>query len=159
MTDMDAACLLRELRQYNLEGKLSTPQNASTDTTWDCAFDHAIRALLRKAGYQADWDKFKRNPNGSYSVETEPAPAPASWQNVTFEKTYPSIGCSFQFRLRIKTAAAPIDIAKALKRETKGEIPDGLPAALGRACRKNGWEFELLDRNVPGFPADLVVRA
>lgn len=158
MTDMEAACLLRELRQYNLENKLTTPQNTSMDSIWDCAFDHAIRALLRKAGYQEDWDGFARNPNGSYSANDGPAPLPAGWRNVAFEKDYPSMGCSFRFRLRVQTAAAPTDVAEALKLETKNEIPDGLPAALGRACRKRGWEFELLDRNAPGFPADLVVR-
>lgn len=48
MTDLDAAQYLRELKDYNRDGKLATPQNTGFDAFWDCAFDHAIRALEEK---------------------------------------------------------------------------------------------------------------
>lgn len=69
MTDFDAACYLRELQELNRHSMLQTPQNQNFDTIWDCAFDHAIRALLERQGLSADSCSFTRNPNGSYSLK------------------------------------------------------------------------------------------
>lgn len=48
MTDQDAIEYLVELQQYNKQGMMFTPQNDGPDTFWDCAFEHAIRALEHK---------------------------------------------------------------------------------------------------------------
>lgn len=48
MTDLDAAQYILDLKRYNQADKLVTPQNDKFDTFWDCAFDHAIRALEEK---------------------------------------------------------------------------------------------------------------
>lgn len=66
MSDMDAACLLKELSAYNLAGQMLTPQMTSFDTFFQCAFDHAIRALEERADRTNV--QYTRNPNGSYSV-------------------------------------------------------------------------------------------
>lgn len=68
MTDLDAACYLKELKAYNLEGTLSTPQNDRTDTIWDCAIGHAIRALLERSGLKESDVCFSKNPNGSFDA-------------------------------------------------------------------------------------------
>lgn len=69
MTDCDAACYLKELQALNQENLLQTPKNQGFDTIWDCAFDHAIRALLEKQGLSPNSCSFTRNPNGSYLLE------------------------------------------------------------------------------------------
>lgn len=55
MSDVDAMEYLQELKQYNKQGLLLTPQNNGPDTFWTCAIDHAIRAL-------------KERINGAHSV-------------------------------------------------------------------------------------------
>jgi len=159
MTDIDAACGIRELIQYNRENKLSTPQNGSHDSIWDCVLEHALRALLAKSGYPDGSDWFIRNPNGSYRFDPPADARPTrEYRNVLFEKSYPSISDRFAFRVRIRTDADDDTIRRVLSDGTFGEVPDGLPAAIGRACRKQGWDFDLLGRNLAGFPADVVVR-
>lgn len=52
MTDMDAVEYLEELKQFNENGEIVTPKNKGLgfDTFYQCAFDHAIRALKERAG-------------------------------------------------------------------------------------------------------------
>lgn len=70
MTDFNATCYLRELQAMNRENTMLTPKNSAYDTIWDCAFDHAIRALLTKQGLTGGQTAaFIRNPNGSYSLQ------------------------------------------------------------------------------------------
>lgn len=67
MTDVEAAAYLRELKDYNGQGLMSTPATRPglPDTFFDCAFDHAIRALERNSGAQGV--EYNKNPNGSYT--------------------------------------------------------------------------------------------
>ena len=79
MTDLEAACLLKELSDYNMSGRMSTPQGKGPDSIFQCAFDHAVRALEERAGRPDA--KYARNPNGSYSLaepETRDCPAAAA---------------------------------------------------------------------------------
>ena len=64
MTDMDAACLLKELADYNAASAMATPQSGGFDTIFQCALDHAVRALEERAG--AAGTAYVKNPNGSY---------------------------------------------------------------------------------------------
>ena len=50
MSDMDAACLIRELQEYNRAGRMKTPQMDGCDTIFGCALDHALRALWSGQG-------------------------------------------------------------------------------------------------------------
>lgn len=68
MTDMDAACLVKELAEYDKAGLLRTPQGPGPDTIFQCALGHAIRALEERAGMTGA--EYVRNPNGSWSVTT-----------------------------------------------------------------------------------------
>ena len=68
MSDMDAACLIRELQEYNRAGRMKTPQMDGCDTIFGRALDHALRALLERAGEKMEDVRFSRNPNGSFSV-------------------------------------------------------------------------------------------
>lgn len=54
MTDHDAMEYLEELRRYNQQGLLLTPQNTKFDTFWDCTFQHAIRALEERINSHAE---------------------------------------------------------------------------------------------------------
>lgn len=45
MTDMDAIGFLKQLKEFNNEDNLVTPQNKHHSDAYECAFDHAIRAL------------------------------------------------------------------------------------------------------------------
>ena len=45
MTDMDAIEYLEELMKFNRADQMTTPQNKKFDTFYQCAFEHAIRAL------------------------------------------------------------------------------------------------------------------
>ena len=77
MTDLDAACLMKELADYNDAGRMSTPAmpGSKTDPVFQGAIDHAVRALERRAG--AASVKYEKNENGSYSViKWEPLPGP-----------------------------------------------------------------------------------
>lgn len=67
MSDMDAACLLKELSDYNMQGRMQTPQMSTYDTFFHCAFEHAIRALEERAGRENA--SYIKHPNGSYSVQ------------------------------------------------------------------------------------------
>lgn len=51
MTDRDAIKYIRELMEFNMNGKLLTPKNENLgyDTFYQCAFEHAIRALEERA--------------------------------------------------------------------------------------------------------------
>lgn len=60
MTDLDAIEYLEDLKKYNRSDKLITPQNKSFDTFFQCAFDHAIRAL--KERIQAKEEQSKEDP-------------------------------------------------------------------------------------------------
>ncbi|MCM1295889.1 MAG: hypothetical protein NC311_10135 [Muribaculaceae bacterium] len=66
MTDLDAACLLKEPSGRNAQGLMRTPQMQSFDTVFQCAFGHAIRALEERAG--AKDPAYAKSPNGSYSI-------------------------------------------------------------------------------------------
>lgn len=68
MTDLDAACLVKELQEYNVTNQLKTPQMDEHDTIFGCALDHALRALMEKAGVKPEAARFTKNPNGSFSV-------------------------------------------------------------------------------------------
>lgn len=68
MTDLDSACLLRELVEYNRNGLMLTPQMTEFDTIFDCSLKHAIRALEGRAGYGEGEVEYVRNENGSYTV-------------------------------------------------------------------------------------------
>lgn len=70
MADLDSACLIRELMEYNKEGLLLTPQMTEFDTIFDCAFTHAIRALEERSGYGVGEVEYKRNANGSFTAVT-----------------------------------------------------------------------------------------
>ena len=50
MRDIDAVEYLEELKDFNAKGKLITPKNETLgyDTFYQCAFDHAIRALKER---------------------------------------------------------------------------------------------------------------
>lgn len=47
MTDLDAIEYIEELKGFNSNGEMITPNNKNLgyDTFYQCAFDHAIRAL------------------------------------------------------------------------------------------------------------------
>lgn len=47
MTDLDAIEYIEELKEFNSNGEMITPKNKNLgfDTFYQCAFDHAIRAL------------------------------------------------------------------------------------------------------------------
>ena len=68
MTDLDAACLMKELADYNNSGRMSTPAmpGSEADIVFQGAIDHAIRALEHRAG--AASVTYQKNGNGSYSV-------------------------------------------------------------------------------------------
>lgn len=66
MTDIDAACYLKELMDYNAAGRMLTPQMSRFDPIFQGAMDRAVRALERKAG--AKNQQYVKNPNGSYSA-------------------------------------------------------------------------------------------
>lgn len=68
MTDLEAAACLKELQDYNLRGLLKTPQNEDMDSFWDCAFNHAIRALEERADCEGRVT-YRKNPNGSYTAQ------------------------------------------------------------------------------------------
>lgn len=68
MTDMDAACLIQELKEYNRAGQMRTPQMDGPDTIFGCALDHAVRALVERAGMKLPNVRFDKNPNGSFSA-------------------------------------------------------------------------------------------
>lgn len=55
MTDLEAIEYLKELMEYNRDGLLSTPKNKELDydTFYQCAFQHAIRALQERPN---NWD-------------------------------------------------------------------------------------------------------
>lgn len=67
MSDLDAAAYLKELQQYNREGKLITPQNLMHDSIWDCALMHAIWALEECSGV-SERVHYTRNSNGSFGA-------------------------------------------------------------------------------------------
>lgn len=54
MTDNDAIEYLMELKEFNVQGKMVTPKNENLgyDTFYECAFDHAIRALRENLEYR-----------------------------------------------------------------------------------------------------------
>lgn len=51
MTDLDAIEYIEELKEFNSNGEMITPKNKSLgfDTFYQCAFEHAIRALKERA--------------------------------------------------------------------------------------------------------------
>lgn len=50
MTDLDAIEYIEELKEFNSNGEMITPKNKNLgfDTFYQCAFDHAIRALKER---------------------------------------------------------------------------------------------------------------
>ena len=68
MTDLDSACLLRELVEYNRNGLMLTPQMTEFDTIFDCSLKHTIRALEERAGYGEGEVEYVRNESGSYTA-------------------------------------------------------------------------------------------
>jgi len=67
MSDLDAAAYLRELSDYNSSGCMSTPAcPEGKDTFFQCAFDHAIRALEERAGVKNV--RYVKNLNGTYTA-------------------------------------------------------------------------------------------
>ena len=67
MTDLDAAAYLKKLRDYNQQGSMPTPASPhGRDPFFDCALDHAIRALEERSGASAV--TYRKHPNGGYSA-------------------------------------------------------------------------------------------
>lgn len=52
MSDLEAIEYIKELMEYNRGGELVTPKNKELgyDTFYQCAFQHAIRALEERSG-------------------------------------------------------------------------------------------------------------
>lgn len=67
MSDLDAVLCLDELRAYNMQHKLRTPKNNSMSPIWDCALDHAVRALTEKINA-------KLNTSENPAPDEEPRP-------------------------------------------------------------------------------------
>lgn len=57
MTDLDAIQYLKELKEFNLKGQFVTPKNKSIgyDMIYQCAFEHAIRALKERLNAEDNW--------------------------------------------------------------------------------------------------------
>lgn len=66
MTDLDAACLLKELSGYNQAGEMKTPQMQEYDTIFQCAMEHAVHALEERSGMESV--QYEQNRNRSFSV-------------------------------------------------------------------------------------------
>jgi len=68
VTDLDAAAYLKELSDYNNSGCMVTPAcPEGRDTSFQCAFDHAIRALEERAGVKTSVC-YTKNANGTYTA-------------------------------------------------------------------------------------------
>lgn len=73
MTDLEAACVIRELIQWNREGVLQTPIAArSSDKLYDGALVHALYALLEHVHADPATPRgsfeFMRQADGSYTT-------------------------------------------------------------------------------------------
>lgn len=73
MTDLEAACVLRELLQWNREGVLLTPiASRNCDGLYDGALNRALAVILDRVHMDPTIPKgsfeFMRQPDGSYGT-------------------------------------------------------------------------------------------
>lgn len=160
MTDIDAIGYLQELKEYNQNGVLHTPQNQCHDTIWDCAIEHAIRALRERACVPEEALSFSRNQNGSITVLLDEAVMAARepdgpWTNIRVD--YKFIGYEFGFRLRVKAwrHTDRNDIGICVMRAVSGQRPENIEKSVMAACKKQNWLCIVMDKNTTGFPADI----
>lgn len=161
MTDLDAACYLKELQAYNKKGVLTTPKNTYTDTFWDCALDHAIRALLEKSGVSEDCVTFSTTPNGSVLAFVDRSAAEAHAKRKT-ENVYIHVdnhGYEFVFRVQITYGdnIAPDVVHARLQGALAGVRPADVESAVTGVCLSEGWEHRFLPREATGFPHTMYV--
>lgn len=160
MTDIDAIGYLQELKEYNRNNMLRTPQNQCHDTIWDCAIDHAIRALRERAGIPENALSFERNQNRSVDVRLDEDIMAARepdgpWTNIRAD--YMFKGYEFGFRIRVKAwrNTDRNDIEQCIMRAIAGKHPDGIEKSIMDACKKQNWLCVVMDKNTTGFPADI----
>lgn len=157
MNDLDAVCCLKELRDYNFNGQLTTPKNSRPDTFWTCAFDHAIRALMERLGLKDDNVEFIKNPNGSYTARAAAqAGKPAKHQTETHTLTLrcERNGNRLDFCYRITT---PAGTPAALIKNTiaLGSCSEEINSTVASTCRAKGWGCELLAQNETKIPVEV----
>ena len=159
MNDLDAICLLKELQDYNFDGRLITPQNNRPDTFWTCTFDHAIRALMERLGLKDDDVGFTKNPNGSYTahavIQSGKQTGPQAKSHIIMLR-YDQNGERLSFCYKIDTPPETgVDMIKstiALHARS-----DEMNDAVFSACQAKNWKCEVLGANRSKIPIDILL--